>query len=65
MDITCSKFDWNIDVTGYFNGIPCKVNEETHVVLDRQGKTTHEFVDSLEFQMLEKAGVEVHSGAYS
>lgn len=65
MNITCSKPDWNIDVSGYFNGIPCRIIEETHIILDKQSKTISEFVESPEFQMLEGAGLEVHSGAYS
>ncbi|KKL67833.1 hypothetical protein LCGC14_2131020 [marine sediment metagenome] len=65
MEITTNKTDWDYTDTTHFNGIPCRVIEEVHIILDRQGKTTREFVESKEFQMLEDAGIEVHSGAYS
>ena len=65
MNITdTSNQEWNIDPTGFFNGIPCQVIESIDVILDRQGKTTREFVESEEFQMLERAGIEVHSGPF-
>lgn len=59
------QLSWEWSDTRHFNGIPCEVIEETHIILDKQGKTTKEFVESKEFQMLENAGIEVHSGAYS
>ena len=57
------SFNW--DRTGEFNGIPCKVHFNTHIVLEKQGKSTSDYVESVEFQMLERAGLEVHSGTYS
>ena len=65
MNYTGNFTDWNYDISSQFNGIPCRVIEETHIILDRQGKTTTEFIESEEFKSLENAGVEVHSGAYS
>ena len=62
---TLTNLMWNPDDSMHFNGIPCQVIEEYHIILSRQGKTTNEFVESNEFQMLEKSGIEVHSGAYS
>ncbi len=64
MDITTSNIgltegSWNYSDTVHFNGIPCRVLEEVSIVLDRQGKSTGEFVESKEFQMLETAGIEV------
>ena len=56
---------WDYTVSNLFNGIPCQVFEGYDIVLDKQGKTTSEFVESKEFQMLEKAGIEVHSGGFS
>ena len=52
--------EWYTCYTGYFEGIPCRVIERYDIILDRQGKTTREFVESEEFQMLENAGIEVH-----
>lgn len=65
MNVTATNTDFNTDYTGYFNGKPCRVIEECHVILDKGDKTTREFVESEEFQILENAGFEVHSGAYS
>ena len=65
MDITLNESHWNYSDTRYFNGIPCQVFEGVDVILDKQGKTTSEFVDSEEFQMLEKAWIEVHGGGFS
>ena len=59
------NFDFNTDYTGYFNGKSCRVIEEYHIILDKGGKATGEFVESEEFQILERAGIEVHTGAYS
>lgn len=53
----------NIDYTGYFNGKPVIVEEGCDVWLARKDlspKTTREFVESEEFQMLERVGIEVH-----
>ncbi len=63
MDTSNQAYNWTR--TGEFNGIPCRVIEECHIILDRQGKSTREFAGSEEFQMLENAGIEVHGGAYS
>lgn len=65
MDITSSGASWNYSDTAHFNGIPCRVIEGVDIILDKQGKTTKEFVESEEFQMLGNAGIEVHSGAFS
>ncbi len=65
METITDKYDWEHTVTGQFNGIPCEVIEEIHIVLDKQGKATRDFVDSEEFRVLERAGIAVHSGAYS
>lgn len=65
MNTTIGNVSCNWNSTGAFNGIPCVVGAEYHIILDKQGKTTREFIESEEFQMLEKAGIEVHSGAYS
>ena len=62
---TITNQTWEHTVTGEFKGIPCKVIEEVHIILDKQGKSTRDFVESEEFQMLERAGIEVHSGVYS
>ena len=64
MNITNNNQSWNWDDTQHFNGIPCRVIEGVDIILDKQGKTTREFVESEEFQMLEKAMIEVHSGAF-
>lgn len=61
MDITASKTTWNYSDTAHFNGISCRVFEGVDIILDRQGKTTREFVESQEFQMLSNAGIEVHN----
>lgn len=58
----------NVDYTGYFNGKPCQVSEDWHIILPQKDlsiKAIHAFVESEEFQMLENAGIEVHSGGYS
>ncbi len=65
MEVTNSDTEWNYSDTAHFNGIPCRVSEEVHIILDKQDKSTREFVESEEFQMLGNAGIEVHSGAYS
>jgi hypothetical protein len=65
MNLTSNVITWNYDDTVHFNGIPCQVIEEYHIILDKQGKTTSEFVESEEYKMLEKVGIEVDSGAYS
>ena len=64
MDITPSENRWNYSDTMHFNGIPCRVIEGVDIILDRQGKSTREFVESEEFQVLENAGIEVHSGPF-
>ncbi len=64
MDTTSSAVEWNYSDTAHFNGIPCTVIESVDIILDKQGKTTREFVESEEFQMLQNAGIEVHSGAF-
>ena len=64
MDITSTNQEWNYSDTAHFNGIPCRVIEGVDIILDKQGKTTREFVESEEFQALQRAGIEVHSGAF-
>ena len=65
MNIATNNTEWDYSDTAHFNGIPCRVSEEVHIILDKQNKSTKEYVESEEFQMLENAGIEVHSGAYS
>ncbi len=60
MDITRSGISFNIDYTGYFNGKPCKVIEGYDIVLSFGKMTTGEMVESEDFQMLQKAGFDVH-----
>ena len=61
--------NWNVDVTGYFNGMPCEVTEEHHIILPHWGKMgfseSRQFIESKEFQALRRVGIEVHSGGYS
>lgn len=64
MDISTNTDKFNHSDTAHFNGIPCRVFNGVDVILDKLGKTTREFVESEEFQMLEGAGIEVHSGAF-
>ena len=60
-----NQLEWGWDDTTHFNGIPCEVFLGADIILDKQGKTTDEFIRSEEFQMLwEKAGIEVHSGGF-
>lgn len=59
MNLT-SNTSWNTDYTGYFNGKPCRVFEETHITLPFGDMNTREMVESEEYQMLTRAGVEVH-----
>jgi len=65
MDETNTNQHWSYTQSSEFNGIPCVVYQETHIILHKGDKTTADFVESEEFQMLENAGIEVHSGAYS
>ena len=65
MNLTSNNITWDYSDTAHFNGIPCRVIEGVDIILDQQGKSTREYVESEEFQMLENAGIEVHSGAYS
>ena len=65
METVTNTYAWENTITGEFNGIPCKVIEEVHIILNKQGMTTKDFVASEEFRVLERAGIEVHSGAYS
>ena len=66
MNITASnQTEYNWDRAGEFNGIPCRVIEEWHVILDAPGKSTREFVALEEYKALWDAGFEVHSGPYS
>lgn len=60
---TTNQLNWNYTDTMHFDGIPCQVIEETHIILAKQGETTREFVDK--FSFLTEAGIEVHSGHYS
>ncbi len=64
MDITYSGTVWNYSDSRHFNGIPCRVFEGYDIILEKQGKTTWEFVESVEFKMLLRAGVEAHFGAF-
>ncbi|KKL08937.1 hypothetical protein LCGC14_2570890 [marine sediment metagenome] len=60
MRTTSSNISWEYSDTAHFNGILYRVFEEVCVILEGQSETTREFVESEEFQMLLKAGIEVH-----
>ena len=64
MNLTIST-NWDITVSGYFNGKPCEVFEEYHIIIPKGKMTTTEFIESEEFQMLQHADFDVHSGGYS
>jgi len=59
MNITTNR-DFNIDYTGYFNGKPCRVLWGEGIVLPFGDMNTREMFKSEDFQMLEKAGFDVH-----
>jgi len=60
MNITTSDTLSNYDYTGYFNGKPCRVWDGWSINLSFGRMTTREMVASEDFQMLERAGIEVH-----
>ena len=59
MDITTNTPS-NYDYTGYFNGKPCQVWEGWSIELSCGEMTTMEMIESEDFQILERAGFEVH-----
>jgi len=60
MNITSNTNNWNIDYTGYFNGSPCRVWEGCDIEMSFGKMTTREMVESEDFNILERAGIEVH-----
>lgn len=60
MNITANENNWNYDYTGYFNGKACRVFGGDSIELSFGKMSAGEMIGSEDFQMLEKAGIEVH-----